>query len=76
MRTLLLSNERRFAEDKSFLLWSFDQRRRAEVNSTVTVKISTRDNRTADFIEFVNSGGLMKNCVSKQKIEPVMKLSS
>ena len=59
MRTLLLSNERRFAEDKSFLLWSFDQRRRAEVNSSVSVKINTRDNRTADFIELVNSEGFL-----------------
>ena len=57
MRTFLLSNEKRFAEVKSFLLWSFDQQIRAEVNSTVTVKINTRDNRTADFIEFVNSEG-------------------
>ena len=57
MRTLLLSNERRFAEDNSFLLWSFDQRRRSEVNNSVSVKINTRDNRTADFIEVVNSDG-------------------
>ena len=57
MRTLLLSNERRFAENNSFLLWSFDQRRRNEVNNSVSVKINTRDNRTADFIEMVNSDG-------------------
>ena len=57
MRTLLLNNDRRFAEDKTFLLWSFDQRRRAEVNSSVSVKINSRDNRTADFIELVNSEG-------------------
>ena len=57
MRTLLLSNDRRFAEDNSFLLWSFDQRRRAEVNSSVSVMINTRNNRTADFIELVNSEG-------------------
>ena len=57
MRTLLLNNDRRFAEDKTFLLWSFDQRRRAEVNGSVSVKINSRDNRTADFIELVNSEG-------------------
>ena len=57
MRTLLLSNERRFAEDNSFLLWSFDQQRRAEVNASVSGRINTRDNRTADFIELVNSEG-------------------
>ena len=55
MRTLLLNNDRRFAEDKTFLLWSFDQRRRAEVNSSVSVKINSRDNKTADFIKLVNA---------------------
>ena len=57
MRTLLLSNDRRFSEDNTFLLWSFDQRRRAEVNASVSVMINTRKNRTADFIELVNSEG-------------------
>ena len=57
MQTLLLSNDRRFAEDKLFLLWRFDHRRTVEVNSSVTVKINTRDNRTADFIELVNAEG-------------------
>ena len=57
MRTLLLNNDRRFAEDKTFLLWSFDQRRRAEVNSSVSVRINSRNNRTADFIRLVNEEG-------------------
>ena len=57
MRTLLLSNDRRFAEDKTFLLGSFDQRRRAEVNKSVSVRINTRNNRTADFIRLVNDEG-------------------
>ena len=54
---MLLNNDRRFAEDKSFLLWSFDQRRRAEVNSSVSVRINSRNNRTADFIRLVNEDG-------------------
>ena len=57
MRNLLLSIERRFAENNSFLLWSFDQRRRNQVNNSVSVKINTRDNRTAHFIEMINSEG-------------------
>ena len=76
MRTLLLSNERRFAEDNSFLLWSFDQRRRAEVNASVSVKINSRDNRTADFIELVNSEGLMRSSESQLKIDLVLRLLS
>ena len=57
MRELLLSIERRFAEDKSFLLWIFAQQRRAELNSSVRVKIKTCNNRSAAFLELVNSEG-------------------
>ena len=57
IRTLLLHKDGRFARDRSFLLWSFDQRRRAEVNRSVGVKINTRNNRTEDFIQLVNSEG-------------------
>jgi len=39
------------------LLWSFDQRRRAEVNSSVSVRINSHNNRTADFIRLVNEEG-------------------
>ena len=55
MQTLASSNERRSAEDKLFLLRSFDQQWRGETNASVSVKINTRDNRTAEFIELVNS---------------------
>ena len=57
MRTLLLNNDRRFAQDRTFLLWSFDQRRRAEVNNSIRVRIKSRNNRTADFIRLVNEEG-------------------
>ena len=56
-RTLLLHKDRRFAEDRNYLLWSFDQRRRTEVNRSVSVKINSGDLRAARFEEIVNEEG-------------------
>ena len=70
IRTLLFSNERRFAEEKSFLLWGFDQQRR----DSVTVKISSRD--TGALLSWSFLRGLMKSSVSQQKIELVLRLLS
>ena len=57
LRTLLLHKDRRFAKSRTFMLWSFDQRRRNDVNQSVSVRINTKGNRTAEFIELVNSEG-------------------
>ena len=58
------------------MLWSFDQRRRNEVNRSVSVRINTQGNRTAEFIELVNSEGFdeklaaaVENSASPQAIE-------
>ena len=75
-RTLFLHKDRRFANSRTFLLWSFDQRRRNEVNRSVSVRINTKGNRTAEFIELVNSEGFeaklaaaVENSASSQAIE-------
>ena len=58
------------------MLWSFDQRRRNDVNRSVSVRINTKGNRTAEFIELVNSEGFdeklaaaVENSASPQAIE-------
>ena len=76
IRTLLLHKDRRFANSRTFLLWSFDQRRRNDVNRSVSVRINTQGNRTAEFIELVNSEGFeeklaaaVENSASPQAVE-------
>ena len=75
-RILFLHKDRRFANSRTFLLWSFDQRRRSDVNRSVSVRINTQGNRTAEFIELVNSEGFdeklavaVENSASPQAIE-------
>ena len=75
-RILFLHKDRRFANSRTFLLWSFDQRRRNDVNRSVSVRINTKGNRTAEFIEIVNSEGFdeklaaaVENSASPQAIE-------
>ena len=75
-RTLFLHKDRRFANSRTFLLWSFDQRRRNDVNRSVSVRINTQGSRTAEFIELVNSEGFeeklaaaVENSASAQAVE-------
>ena len=75
-RTLFLNKDRRFANSRTFLLWSFDQRRRNDVNRSVSVRINTQGNRTAEFIELVNSEGFdeklaaaVENSASPQAVQ-------
>ena len=75
-RVLFLHKDRRFANSRTFLLWSFDQRRRNDVNRSVSVRTNTQGNRTAEFIELVNSEGFdeklaaaVENSASPQAIE-------
>ena len=53
-------NDHRFAENRYYVLWGFDQRGGAKVNRSVSLKINSGDSRVSKFKEIVNAEGFDK----------------